>query len=274
MITQFKPEQALFDWINRRDCLTELGNVPGHVFIDALMLAGSTLLQKFPPFSNQTTQPSLRSTVHSISNAGSSVARLCAQYPTDLNIKGYLDLYKRAMTRVKHHVVITADGDVEALDKEHAPDDVHECIGLRLPEELYMYLSRGMLRPRVLNWLASAKINIMQPLAGGDARKYQGLVKSQMEPMRKQALSLLTEPIHRYFHTRDIVTKLWFDPSYEGKFNMKDQPSIRDQLSKWHVRNAQIEDVGVPINHKHNQINDETSLPASACHRALSHSHS
>ena len=272
MITKFKPEQSLFDWIDRRECLTELGNIPGHVFIDALMLAGSSLLPKFPPVSNQTVQPSLRSIVLSISNAGGSVARLCAQYPTDPNIKGYLDLYKRAMTRVKHHVVITAEGDVEALDKEHAPDDVHECIGLRLPEELYMYLSRGMLRPGVLNWLTSAKISIMQPPAGGDAQNYQTLVRSQLEPMRKQALSLLTEPIHRYFHTRDIVTKLWFDPSYEGKFNMKDQPSIRDQLSKWHVRNAQIEDVSGPINNNTNHINDETSFPASACHRGLSRS--
>ena len=164
-------------------------------------------------------------------------------------MKQYIDQYKGAMTRVKYHVVITAEGDVEALDKEHAPDDVHECIGLRLPEELYMYLSRGMLRPRVLNWLTSGKINITQPLAGGEGRSYQDLVKNHLEPMRKQALALLTEPIHRYFHARDITTRLWFDTGYEGKFNMKDLPSVRNQLAKWHVRNALIEDVRTLVIH-------------------------
>ena len=250
IITKFKPEASLFHWIDRRDCLADLGNIPSHVFIDALMLAGSDLLPVFPPFMNQAVYPkppTFRNIVQAISTSGGSVPRLCAQPLADTSVKGqYLDQYKRVMARVKHHVVITAEGDVEALNKKNAPDDVHECIGLRLPEELYMYLSRGMLRPRVLNWLTSGQINITQPLAGGDGQPYQDLLKTQLEPLRRQALSLLTEPIHRYFHSRDITTRLWFDATYEGKFNMKSLPSIRDQLSKWHVKNDLIADVGSP----------------------------
>lgn len=236
-------ELSTFQWIDRRDCLAAL-NTNVNVFIDALMLAGSGLLPTFPPLENENVyrKPfNMRNVVEMITSCGGSVVRLCAQYSTDPAVKGvYLDQYKRALTRIRYHVIMTDEGEVEILDKSHAPDDAHECIGLRLPEELYMYLSRGMLRPRVLNWLTSGKISITQPLAGGDGRPYQNLVKVQLDPLRRQALSLLTEPIHRYYHSRDITTSLWFDPSYDGKFNMRDISSPRDLLSKWNVKNNLI----------------------------------
>ena len=237
-------EISKFQWIDRRDCLAMLGSIPANVFIDSLMLAGSDLLPGFPPLENETVyrRPfTMRNVVEMIISCGGSVARLCAQYSNDLAVKGvYLDQYKRALTRIRHHVIVTDEGDVDILDKENAPDDAHECIGLRLPEELYMYLSRGMLRPKILNWLTSGKISITQPLAGGDGRPYQHLVKVQLDPLRRQALSLLTEPIHRYYRSRDITTNLWFDSIYDGKFNMRDVSSPRDSLSKWNVKNNLI----------------------------------
>lgn len=242
-------EHSKFQWIDRRDCLAALGNIPVTVFIDALILSGSGLLPTFPPLENETVyrKPfNMFNVVEMITSCGGSVARLCAQYSTDLAVKGvYLDQYKRALTRIRHHVIMTDEGEVEILDKDHAPDDAHDCIGLRLPEELYMYLSRGMLRPRILNWLTSGKISIAQPLAGGDGRPYQNLVKVQLDPLRRQALSLLTEPIHRYYHSRDITTSLWFDPTYEGKFNMRDISSPRELLSKWNVKNNLIAGVRI-----------------------------
>lgn len=204
------------------------------------MLADSTILPPFPPLADSTLYRkafTLRNVTDLIASSGGSVARLCAQYPNNAAMKGdYLDQYKQAATRVKHHVVMTAEGDVEILDKTHAPDDAHMCIGLRLPEELYMYLSRAMLRPRVLSWLTSGIISITQPLAGGDGRAYQELVKTQLDPLRRQALKLLTEPIHRYYQSREMATKLWFNPDYDGKFNMKEVPSSREALSKWNVK--------------------------------------
>jgi len=253
IITKFVPEKSEFVWIKVQDILTKLGNIPSHVLIEALMLAGSSLLSPFPPTSNLALYPkgaSISTLTDLITSCGGSVSRLCSQYPADSSIRDvYLDQYKRATTGVKHQVVITAEGDVEPLYKLHAPDDVHECIGLRLPEELYMYLSRGMLRPQVLNWLTTGTITITQPLAGGDSEAYQNLVKTQLDPLRRQALSLLMEPIHRYYHTKEIKTSLWFDPDYEGKFNMRELPSTRDLLSKWNVKNDLFAGVITYISH-------------------------
>lgn len=268
-------ELARFQWIDRRDCLAALGNISVNVFSDSLMLAGSGLLPEFPPLENETVyrKPfSMRNVVDMLTSCGGSVARLCAQYSTDPAVKGvYLDQYKRALTRIRHHIIMTDEGDVEILGKDHAPDDAHECISLRLPEELYMYLSRGMLRPRVLNWLTSGKISIIQPLSGGDGRPYQDLVKFQLDPLRRQALSLLTEPIHRYYHSRDITTSLLFDPTYEGRFNMRDVSSPRDLLSKWNVKNNLIAGVHEFSPAVIFQAKYYSSIPQKTCQQVLSH---
>jgi len=226
-----------------------LGGIPAHVFVDALMISGcSVLLPPFPRLQDPVAfkSYSIRDAVQLVASTGGSVARLCAR---DLDGQGktaYLDRYKRAMTTMRHHVIVTAEGEVETLDKGHAPSDAHECIGLRLPEELYMYLFRGMIQPRVLNWLSTGEIHVTAPLAGADSPLYRSLVENQMVLLRRQALCLLTEPIHRYYHTKEITTKFWFNASGGRKFTSKEIPSPRVVVSKWNVTSTMIQEVCSP----------------------------
>lgn len=240
--TPFVLEDSHFVWIDRRTCLEELGHIPVEVFIDACLLAGSGLLCTFPPLENPTLYSkgySFRDVVNLILSCGRNVTSVCAQYQDDARIKelDYLDRYRKAVIAIKHHIVITRDGNVETLDAEHAPSDVHDCVGQRLPEELVMYLSRGMLRPRVLTWLTSGTILITAPSDGGTSNEYQTLVKTQLDPWRRQALSLLADNVHRYYQRKEVTTKVWFDLEYEGKFNLKDLlPSPKNILRTWHVK--------------------------------------
>lgn len=181
----------------------------------------------------------IRDVVNLLTSCGHSVSQVCAQYSADPTLKdiNYLDKYKQARTAIKHHVVITKDGDIETIDKENAPSDVHDCIGQRLPEELNMYLSRGMVRPRVLNWLTSGTIYVTAPLDGGDSIEYQDLVKTKLDPLRRVSLCLLADSGNRYYQRKEITTRLWFEPEYKAKFNIKDLlPSPKESLSKWNVK--------------------------------------
>lgn len=156
----------------------------------------------------------------------------------------YADQYKRAVANVRHHIIVTAEGDIIPLDKEHAPSDIHEFIGLRLPEELYMYLCRGVVQPQVLNWLTSGTINVTSPTAGGEGQAAQKLAGSQLDPLRRRALTLLAEPIHRYYQTKEISTRLWFDRENDIKFTSRSiQPSPREALSKWNVKTQLLDEV-------------------------------
>ena len=171
--------------------------------------------------------------------SGGNVSTICNQYADDEEVQrlDYLGRYKQAMAGIRHHVVITSEGNIETLDKNNAPHDLHDCVGQRLPEELNMYLSRGMIRPRVLNWLASGTILILAPYDGGDSKVYQNLVRQQLEPLRRQTLSLLADSLNRYYQRKEITTKYWFDSNSLSSVNIKDLlPSPKDSINAWNVK--------------------------------------
>ena len=245
--THFVLESSSFYYIDARKCLDELGRIPSNVFIEACLLAGSSHLRPFPPLYNQAlypTGPKFPDIVNMVMNNGRTGVAVCRQHENDPAVKelNYLDRYKAALTSIKHHVIIFDDGSVDMMDKQHAPEDVHECIGKqRLPEELTMYLSRGMLRPRVYEWLTSGTINLIAPLDGGDSLQYQKLVRDQLEPSRKQAVSMLSSSLTRWYHKRDIFTKAWYDPAVRSKFVVdQEMPSTKNFLSPWSVREEAI----------------------------------
>ncbi|KAL8908916.1 MAG: hypothetical protein Q9207_000492 [Kuettlingeria erythrocarpa] len=239
--SHFIADQSDVHWMDKQACLEELGRISPDLFIDSLLLAGSKALGPFPAFKEK--GYTIRDVVNLVASYGRSVVNLCNQYPEDKQVPravflNYLDQFKRALTGIRHHVAITSEGDIEALNKGTAPSDLHDCVGQRLPEELNLYLSRGMVQPRVLNWLASGTILVPAPYDGGDSPIYQNLVRIQLEPMRQQALSLLADSIHRYYQRKEITTKYWFDMSYEAKFNIKNHllPSPKESLSTWNVK--------------------------------------
>ena len=245
--TQFVPESSSFYYIDARKCLDELRRIPSNVLIDACLLAGSSHLRPFPPLYNQAvypTGPKFPDIVSMVMTNGRTGIAVCRQHENDPGVKesNYLERYKAALTSIKHHVIMFDDGSVDMMDKQRTPEDVHECIGKqRLPEELTMYLSRGMLRPRVYEWLASGTINIVAPLDGGDSLQYQRLVKDQLEPSRKQAVSILSSSLTRWYHKRDIFTRVWYDSALQTKFVVdQEMPSKKNFLSSWNVREEAI----------------------------------
>ncbi|CAO1599130.1 hypothetical protein XANCAGTX0491_002873 [Xanthoria calcicola] len=242
---QLAPEVPEFLWIDRRSCLEALGRISLANFEDALLLAGSKILSPFPPTNRAGKTYAFRDIASLLAVTVGGAVTLCNQNSDDEEVQRleYLDRYKRAMAGIRHHVVITSEGDIETLDKDSAPDDLHDCVGQRLPEELNMYLSRGMIRPRVLSWLASGIILILAPYDGGDSKVYQDLVRHQLEPVRRQTLSLLADSLNRYYQRKEITTRYWFDPSSPSSVNIKDLlPSPKDSINSWNIKENALSD--------------------------------
>ena len=265
-ITDTSPplENIQFVWIDSSTCLRALGNIHPQIFTEALVLAGSThFLDTFPPLMDSTIYKQsgiIRDAVNLLLSTRGNAAQLCAQYPDPALKELWLDKYKQIMTIIKHHVVITAEGDVECLNKEQAPVDTHECIGLRLPEELYMYLSRGMIGTRVLNWLSRGEILVPTPLTGADAEVCHRFAKHQLDPLRRQAICLLTEGLHRYYPRADFKTRLWFEKGNEETFKpINVVPSPKHIVSAWNVRSDLIDTVSrTHLERKATQLEPDT----------------
>ena len=243
----FNLEASSFCWIDRRTCLEELGRITVDMFQNACLLAGSSLLKQFPPLSNPANYPkgyTLRDVVNLLTTNSRSVVRLCSHYSGDPLVRdlNYLDRYMRTMTGIRHHPIITSEGDIEVLDKDHAPDDIYVCVGYRLPEELDMYLSRGMIRPGILGVLTAGTNHITAPPDGGDSPDYQKLVKTQLQPLREQTLALLAGSLNFYYkNAQTLTTKFWFEPDNEVKKTIKSiMPFDEDLLAQWNVRSDAI----------------------------------
>lgn len=246
------PDRFQFCSIDRSSCMRALGNVSTQLFIDALVLAGSEkFLTTFPPLKETPSYKNssmIRDAVNLLVANRGNVPRLCTQYSDPSLKEVWLDKYKQVMTIIKHHVVITAVGDVESFDKDQAPVDTHDCIGLRLPEELYMYLARGMISTRVLNWLTRGEVIVEAPLAGADAEICREFERDKLNPLRRQAVCLLTEGLHRYYQRADFKSLFWFDRNLEDKFKPVDINSAsRSKVSKWNVRNDMVKHVRLTL---------------------------
>ncbi|RIB04281.1 hypothetical protein C2G38_695160 [Gigaspora rosea] len=63
----------------------------------------------------------------------------------------YIETFCRTRCSIKFHMVLTDEGRVEPLNAETSPSDIHDVIGYRLPDEVYFYLSRGLMSPQYLN---------------------------------------------------------------------------------------------------------------------------
>ncbi|KAF8141877.1 PIN domain-like protein [Boletus edulis] len=100
----------------------------------------------------------------------------------------YADLYARTRSMIKYSLIFSSEGTVVPLPlaittppthghpNHHPhhptaadiPSDLHEIFTHRLPDEVYFYLSRGLLGPQALVWLTSGQIIEPPPLDNGE----------------------------------------------------------------------------------------------------------
>lgn len=238
-------ENSRFHWVTKQFCQDELGRLSSEQFLDFALLLGSRYLRTFPPFENAAYPGkalNIREALTSFNTAGRSALTICSQFEDDRRVQDpkYLDRYKRALMTVKHHVIMDADGKVGPMDPDHVPSDMHELIGQRLPEELYFYLSKGILGPNVPNYLTSGEVLIPLPLGVEDSDIYRRLVGDLLLPIRTQSIGLLSNSLHRFYQTKVINVRTWFNEKAERPISLKALPSVKDTIQSWKLRSEQF----------------------------------
>lgn len=228
-------------WIRRRACLRKLGDITSDSFVDACILSGSDLLDAIPQLENNRAiqkQPRLQNAVDLVLNIGKGSGHaVCLHYQDDQQFRSmnYLDKYRRARLSVKHHVVLTVEGKVEPFNAREVPHDVHEFIGQRLPDELYYYLSKGIIGTRILNWRTSGEVLETPPLDGGESEEYRKLVRDQLTEMRTSTIGLLSHSLHRFYLHKDLNLRCWFNKENVQTIVMKGIEDPRPRINSWNV---------------------------------------
>lgn len=245
VILKLDLDSSQFSWISKDTCKEELGRLNNEQFLDFALLLGSRYLRTFPPFENSTFpgKPwNIRDALNIFNGANRHVTTLCSQFEEDRRVQDlqYLDRYKRAYMSVRHHVITDLEGRVGPLDLETAPSDVHELIGQRLPEELYYYISRGVIGPTIPNYLTSGQLVLTLPFGIEDSEVYRHLNSDLLMPIREQAICLLSNCLHRFYQTKVINVRLWYEENSDRTMNLKTLPSVRETLRSWRVSHAQL----------------------------------
>ena len=233
VVLSLDAKEQKFNWLQRSDCLSAAGNPQAQAFRDAQLLLGSSFLPTFPPL-QRSPGANIRDALTMLSRG--SVLQLCNQYRDDPAVVAleYADRYKKALMTIKHHVIVTPDGSVQPMDLDHAPGDVHAFVGQRLPDELFFYISKGLLAPQVPNWLTSSEVRLNLPGGPIDCEPYRRFVIDLINPLRLQSMKLLAESLHFYYQGRDINIRSW-----DGRVNnqkMKELSPLKAKADTWKVK--------------------------------------
>ncbi|KAK2744408.1 hypothetical protein FQN57_004305 [Myotisia sp. PD_48] len=242
IITRIDVDHSQFYYISKSLCQEDLGRLSNEQFVDLCLLLGSPYLRTFPAFETQGyvgKRVNIREAMNIFNSGGRNAITLCTNFDEDQRVHDlqYLDRFKRAFAIVKHHIVLHMDGTVGPLDVENSSSDIHELIGQRLPEELYFYMSQGMIGPRIPNWLTSGDVMLSLPLGAEDTDIYRRLVTEKLHPIRTQTLCLLSNSLHRFYQTKTINVTTWYESKLDS-INLKNSPSIKDKIRSWRVLNG------------------------------------
>ncbi len=256
VVTDFNLNDSTLSLISRATCEGIL-KADKDLLRDAQLLLGTSFTPTFPALEAMATTKStgIADAITILKGFGNSVVQLCNYHRENPQVQSlkYADRYKKAIMTIRHHVIMDKKGVVAPLNFEYAPGDVHEFVGQRLPEELFFYLSKGILGPEIPNWLTSGEIVLSLPGGVLDSEPYRRLVIELLNPFRSEALKILAESLNYYYQSRVIKVSPWVSQDTSNlTIEIRYAPAMKQRLLQWKVRGAQIEsvvgkgEVGIP----------------------------
>ncbi|PKI84385.1 hypothetical protein MVES1_001701 [Malassezia vespertilionis] len=231
---------ATFQFVSKAPLLRAL-QVTADDFLDVALLAGMEFCSTFPPLQDESTgvqqmvrgHPNIQAIAQLVKNARGGF-NLCRQYADHPMVAktAYLDQFCHARTMIKDVLVLSPEsGTVVPLPLARAaaggahvsageiPSDLHEVFSFRLPDEVFLYLSRGMMSPSVLGSLLSGYVIEPAPLDGGQAKVYHRFVREFLtespESPRCVAVALACAALHPFWRARKVAAVYWFQPGID-----------------------------------------------------------
>lgn len=142
---------------------------------------------------------------------------------------------------MRHHPVLTDEGRVEPMNAAHAPTDIHDFIGPRLPDEVYYYNSRGLISDAPLNTLVCGYGAEYSPLCNGETHEYRNFLTTDIMKMKAQTFALLKVKLNT-FYDRKILIVHWYDSgSTPAEIKTDAAPVSVEAISNWKSGNQSIE---------------------------------
>lgn len=135
------------------------------------------------------------------------------------------------------------------LGANEVPSDLHDIFTNRLPDELFLHLSRGLLSSTVIDNLASGLVKEAAPLGDADTEEWRTFVRSTLienpQSPRCVALALLASSLNTFWSSRKVFVHYHFDPNGSRNVVPHDSPSTQALITRvntWNVHSLFIEE--------------------------------
>lgn len=256
VITNIDFERSTFRWIEKRIILQDLA-ITDAQFLDMCLLAGFDYISTFPPLLEYSSGGgfSFKSAIDMVKTHRSGYMAVVnhMQNPSVARMN-YLEMFSRVNCIIRHHIVFKDEGIFAPLNQEFAPNDLHELIGYKLPEEVYFYMMHGLVGPQVLNTLVTGALLENAPNCNGESIEYREFIKSShMQKLRSLSLALLSNRLHSHYSGKKVSTVYWFDPDSPNLLDHEPAKSgvsintwtvgeepLKKELSKSGMKNANL----------------------------------
>lgn len=128
------------------------------------------------------------------------------------------------------------------------PVDLQDIFSLRLPDEVFLHLSRGLVGASALRWLTSGVILEPPPFDNGDTEEYRRFVRENLtekhESPRCVAIALLRSALHTTWQSRKVGAVYWFAPTTEHTIphGSRTTQSLIERTNMWNVPVSFVEE--------------------------------
>lgn len=259
-------EAKTFHGFIKSELIKKLGVSP-ETFADALLMVGTSFLPPFPPLEDPhitARRPwTISDAINQLRAHSKSITSACTSFNDILQLRdpNWLDKFRKAQMGIKHCVTVHESGTVQIKNFDNLTSDNKEYLGLQLPPELYHYLAKAIISPRLLNCFGSLVFPVHPTLDGVVSDEYRRLVTESLPPIRTTTLALISSRIHRGFERQKITMRFWFDESLKKEILHREEPlQINTKTDTWGVSDAILKEHDSSL----------TALPGSLSYAILS----
>ncbi|KAJ2580904.1 hypothetical protein GGH95_002343, partial [Coemansia sp. RSA 1836] len=220
VVTSVSSASATFAWVQREHLVSKCG-VGSEQVADMCMLAGFDWCPTLPALVGEGGF-SFRFAVDAVRQFRSGFAAIQALGDAGgaggagAGAPSYSDSFLRAQCIVRYHIVLRSDGSVGPLNSEHAPNDLHDVIGYRVPLAAYRLLAQGVVQPAAVQMMAGGAWVEPPPPDNGDAHEYRRLVREWQRGVQRSQCARLARSMGPFFAQRRVVQHAWFEPQAEA----------------------------------------------------------
>lgn len=142
----------------------------------------------------------------------------------------------------------SSNGGTPILTAADVPLDLHEVFSHRLPDEVFLHLSRGLVGYQILYSLTSGHVTEAPPLDNGESEDYRRYVRETLtetpQSPRCVAVALAASVLNGFWSSRKLSGIYYFSPSNDYPIPHDSAATLQliNRVNQWNVSNRFIEE--------------------------------